>query len=181
LGIRKIASMGILFTGGRVAKKKSNVVQEIKVDVKKDIKKYLEKWPYSDESVSEITCNGVLEFIDGLDRAFFMDEVYRILKPGAKATIRVPYWNSVGGIQDYAYAWPPFCEASFCYFDKAQRESIGLTEDQRDIKCDFEVGFGYDVPSEIANKSEETRSFHIKHYSNTINFLNIVLTKRVKK
>lgn len=159
-------------------KVKKRVDKEIKIDVKRDIKFNSGDWPYEDDSVSEVTCIGVFEFIPGSQRGEFMDEVYRVLKPGGKAIFRVPYWNTFNAVQDYATAWPPLCEASFCYFDKKQRESIGITGETRQIKCDFEVGFGYDVPADIAGKNEETRSFQIKHYANVITSLNVVLTKR---
>ena len=165
-------------------KKKSEVrvevpVAPIKVNVLTDVlepQKF--PWPQASGSVSELTCIQVFEFVPGVLRGKFMDEVYRILVPGGKAAFRVPFYNTSAAIQDYAFAWPPLAEASFCYFDKAQRESIGL---KRDIICDFEVAFGYDVPPDIANKNTETRDFNIRHYSNVVQALNVVLTKRISK
>jgi hypothetical protein len=135
-------------------------------------------WLLAEGSASEVTCVGVFEFIPGVLRGKFMDEIYRILIPGGKAAFKVPFYNTAAAIQDYTLAWPPLSEASFCYFDKAQRESIGL---KREIVCDFEVAFGYDVPPDIATKNDETRSFNIRHYTNVVQALNVVLTKRIPK
>ena len=170
--------------GRRRMKKKEKEVKPIIIDVKKDLSQdeiESAKFNLKSESISEMTCIGVFEYIPGKDRGRFLDEIYRVLIPGGKAAFRVPYWNTYAAIQDYAYEWPPLCEASFCYFDKVQRESIGLTKEIRPILCDFEVSFGYDVPPEIAGKNDETRSYSIKHYANVINALNVVLTKRIKK
>lgn len=157
--------------------KKPKVEAPIKINVSTDIKdpqKY--PWNVKSGSVSELTCVGVLEFIPGPVRDRFMDEIYRILIPDGKAFFKVPYWNSTSAVQDYMIAQPPLCEASFCYFNKAQRDAIGL---KRDIACDFDVGFGYDVPPDIASKNDETRSFNLKYYSNVIQALNVTLTKKV--
>lgn len=134
-------------------------------------------WAFKDESVSEITCIGVLEFVPGEKRPAFMDEAYRVLTPGGKMLVKVPYLNSGAAVQDYALQWPPFVEASFCYFDKTQRDAINL---KRNLVCDFEVGFGYDVMPEVASRNDETRSFQIKHYNNVVTALTVVLTKRKK-
>jgi hypothetical protein len=163
-------------------KVKIKELKSITIDIKKDLENpYKLPWPLKSNSVSEISCISIFEFVPGKNRGAFADEIYRVLIPGGKAVFKVPYWNTYAAIQDYAVEWPPLCEASFCYFDKSQRESIGLTQEIRPLLCDFEVGFGYDVPPEIAGKNDETRSFSIKHYANVINCLNVVLTKREKK
>src|SRR6267154_3511474 len=105
-------------------------VVEVKVDVLKDIPNYLEyPWPYDDNSVKELTCGGVFEYIPGKLRGRFMDEVYRVLAPDGKAAFTVPYWNSARGAQDFRYEWPPLCEQSFLYFNKGWREANKLDID----------------------------------------------------
>jgi hypothetical protein len=111
-------------------------VVEIKVDVLKDVPNYLEyPWPYDDNSVMELTCAGVFEYIAGKQRGRFMDEVYRVLSPEGKAAFMVPYWNSARGCQDFRYEWPPVCEQSFIYFNKGWREANKI---DMDIVCDFD-------------------------------------------
>ncbi|MBI1354547.1 MAG: methyltransferase domain-containing protein [Acidobacteria bacterium] len=57
--------------------------------------------PFDDASVDEIYCDNVLEHIGpSEDFIFVLNEFYRVLKPGAVATIIVPDARSQAGWQD---------------------------------------------------------------------------------
>lgn len=147
-----------------------------KVDILTEVKNPRDfPWPYEDESVKEISCVGVLEFVPGKLRGQFMDEIYRILVVEGKATFSVPYWNTAMGVQDFRYEWPPICEQSFLYFNKGWREQNKV---ETDLKCDFDFTYGYSPDPETAARNEESRSFYIKHYTNCIQVLQLILTKR---
>lgn len=132
-------------------------------------------WPIKDDSIEEVMCHMKLQYLDGIARARVMDEFYRILQKGGKVTISVPYWSSVRSIQDYATAWPPLCEASFQYFNKAWRD---LNHPDRKLKCDFDFGFSYQVPPDIAGRADDVRTDMIAHYNNTVLDMIVVLTKK---
>lgn len=157
--------------------KKLKKETEVKtLDIQKDIadpQKF--PWPVKSGSISEIVCANVFEFIPGGLRGKFMDECYRVLGPSGKMTVATRYWNSAAAIQDYRYAWPPVVESSFLYFNKGWRDNNKL---ELGLACDFDFTYGYNVEPDTANRSEETRSFNIKHYANVINVLQVVLTKR---
>ncbi len=135
-------------------------------------------WPYEDDSVNELQVVGVLEYIAGKDRPAFMDEVHRVLHPDGKCAVTVPYWNTARGFQDFRYEWPPLCEQSFLYFNKAWREMNGL---KIDMKCDLHFTYGYQAEAETAARNEESRSFYIKHYTNCVDALHLMLTKKEPK
>ena len=132
-------------------------------------------WRIKSDSVDEINCVGVLEYIPGAARGKFMDEVYRVLVTGGKATFIVAYWNNVKAIQDYRYQWPPLSEQSFLFFNKGWREANKL---ELGIVCDFDFTYGYGCDPETAARNEESRSFHVKHYTNCVDALHLMLTKR---
>ena len=48
-------------------------------------------YPFEDNTFDEILCSEILEHID--DIFLVLDEIYRISKPNAKITIRVPHWS----------------------------------------------------------------------------------------
>lgn len=149
----------------------------VKLDVRTDIKNPSNlPWKYKNESIDELMCAGVLEFIPGKLRGKIMDEIYRVLKPTGKAAITVAYWNSAMGIQDYRYEWPPIAEQSFLYFNKGWRDANKL---ELDLKCDFDFTYGYTAEAETAARNEESRSFNIKHYTNCVNALHVMLTKHL--
>jgi len=133
------------------------------------------RWEWDDGSVESVTCTGVLEYIAGIERGRFMDELYRILVPEGTATIRVLYWNTSMAYHDYRLQWPPLAEQSFLMFNKDWREK---NDKQVDLKCDFDFTYGFTYDVDTAQRNVETQAFNIKHYTNSANALQVTLTKR---
>lgn len=132
-------------------------------------------WPFENNSITEITCAGVFEFIPGKLRGKFMDEVYRVLVDGGIATFNIPYWNSSMGIHDFRYEWPPVSAQSFMLFNKEWRSA-----NKKDLKLvsDFDFTYGFFYEPETAARNLETQLFHAKHYSDTVQAIQLVLNKR---
>lgn len=150
--------------------------EPLKVNVSLDIKGPQKlPWPYKDESISELVVCDVFEYVPGKDRGKFMDEVYRVLIPEGKANFMLAYWNTARAIQDYRYEWPPLCEQSFLYFNKGWRDTNKL---KLDMICDFDFTYGYNVDPDTSSRSDEVRSFNLKNYTNVVQVLQIMLTKR---
>jgi len=132
-------------------------------------------WPIKDASVEELISPMVLNYVSQEQRGQYMDEIYRVLVPEGKAHVWVPYYTSMRAIQDYAAQWPPFCEASFLYFNREWRK---VNHPERTLKCNFDFTFGYQAPPETAAKNEETRAFWVKHYVNAVDDLRVVMVKK---
>lgn len=128
------------------------------------------------ESVSEIISQHLLQRLDGGQRMTFMDELYRVLVPGGKVTVIVPYWSSPLAVQDPTHMWPPIVDQSFLYFNKNWREANGCKD--YPVKCDFDFSGGYVYETETAQRSEEVRPFWSKHYLNAVTLIQIVLVKK---
>ncbi len=59
-------------------------------------------WPWADSSVDEVLARDVFEHLP--DRVFTMNELWRVLKPGGRATIEVPSAShGAGAFQDPAH------------------------------------------------------------------------------
>lgn len=72
-------------------------------------------WPWPDSTVEEIVAYDVIEHI--ADRIHFMNELHRVLKPGARATIETPNASKGAGyFQDPTHV-APWCLNSFQYFE----------------------------------------------------------------
>lgn len=84
------------------------------VDYVVDISKEL--LPYSDESVDEVYSHHTLEHIDGPDRVFVMNEIWRVLKPGGRVEIHVPHKDCALSSAYYGHRYPPFILESFQFF-----------------------------------------------------------------
>lgn len=135
----------------------------------------LERATVADASVEEAHSAYLLNRIPGESRGKFMDELWRVLIPGGKATFIVPYWSSPRAIQDPFGAWPPLSEQSFLYFNKQFRENNRLNYAMR---CDFDFTYGFVWDQETSLKSDDVRPFWLKHYLGAAQDLQIVLTKR---
>jgi hypothetical protein len=131
--------------------------------------------PIEDGTIDEVSCLNVLEFVPGYMRGELMEEMYRVLKVDGKATIVVPYWNCWTGVHDFRYEMPPLCEQSFLCFNKVWRAA---NKPDMELNCDFDFTYGYTPEQETAARNEESRAFYIKHYTNSIMSLHLLLTKR---
>ncbi len=93
------------------------------VDIVQDIELF--PWALPDECVSFAIANHVVEHINPAKFTFvnFMNEVWRILKPGAKFMIIVPYAGSQGYWQDPTHC-NPCNEVTWAYFDPMDRSGL---------------------------------------------------------
>jgi hypothetical protein len=132
---------------------------------------------YSTDAYKEIVCIGVLEFIPGKDRGAFMDECYRILTKDGKMTVMVPYWNSWRSYYDPRFEWPQFCEQSFLCYNKSWRE---VNMKDLELECDFDFTYGYAWDTETQSRNDESRAFWTKRYANSVDSLQLTMTKRIK-
>lgn len=99
-------------------------------------------WPLEDRSVSEARCSHFvehlpMEYVDGKDMLFaFMDEVWRILKPGGTFEVRHPHLQSERAFQDPTHRrFLP--AATWAYMSADWRKANGL--DHYNVDCDFEI------------------------------------------
>lgn len=126
-------------------------------------------------TVEEVACEHLFHLVPGPLRGQFMDEIYRVLVPGGKLTLSVPYYSHMRAVQDFMHAWPPVCEASFLYFNKAWREQNKI---DYPMVCDFDFSYGYQIEPEASTKNDETRAVWIKRYLNSVTDLTAVLVKK---
>jgi len=88
-------------------------------------------WPWPDSSVDEVRAHDVIEHI--ADRIHFMNELHRVLKPGARATIETPNAAKGAGYFQDPTQKSPWCLNSFQYFEagsfahKRLAKSYGIT------------------------------------------------------
>lgn len=133
-------------------------------------------WPFADGSVDEVHCAQFFEHLDGRQRIAFMEELYRILRPGGVATLITPYWTSVGAVQDPTHQWPPVVENSYLYFNRRWRDDNRIGHYA--IRCDFDFRFAFVYAEAWAQKSPEEKAFARQHFVNVVTDLHVHLTRR---
>jgi SAM-dependent methyltransferase len=95
------------------------------VDIVHDVEE--QPWPLPDECVLMAVCSHVVEHINPHKFGFidFMDEVWRVMKPGGEFAISCPHGNSQGFLQD-----PTHCnminETTWAYFDPEEPRTGGM-------------------------------------------------------
>src|SRR5271169_2253485 len=135
------------------------------VDLVMDVRK---RWPYDDESVDEVHSSHFVEHLTGKERVHFFNELYRVLKKGAQATIITPHWASNRAYGDFTHQWPPVAEMLFYYVSQKWRDENAPHNDIKwnpeGYSCDFEATWGYGMKPELITRNAEYQQFAMQNY-----------------
>jgi SAM-dependent methyltransferase len=141
-------------------------------------------YPWADESVDEAHCSHFLEHLPSLTRVGFVNELYRILKPGASCAIVVPHWASGRAYGDPTHQWPPVCEMWFFYLNQAWRDSNAPHTDVARLAggfaCDFDFQCGYAVHPQLTVRAQEFQQFAMTFYKEAAQDIVGTLTKAIR-
>lgn len=143
---------------------------EVVMDIGKDT------WPWEDNSIEEAHSSHFVEHLTGGERIHFINELYRVLKPGAKVTIIVPHWCSTRAYGDLTHQWPPVSEFWFYYLDKNWRAQNAPHNDA--YNCDFLATWGYSFGPEISSRNTEYQQFALQNYKEAAQDIHATLVKR---
>lgn len=112
-----------------------------------------------DNSVDEVHTSHFVEHLEARERVFFINELYRVMKVGAKCQIIVPAWSSNRAYGDMTHKWPPVSEMWFYYLSKDWRKTNCPHDDFEfnpdGYKCDFEATWGYSLNQALLNRNQE--------------------------
>lgn len=125
-------------------------------------------YPFKDNSIDGAFSNHFLEHLTGKERIVFFNEMWRILKKGARMRHIHPCYTSVRAIQDPTHAWPPIAPESYAYWQKDWRDANKLGHYLGN--CDFDVvvyNSGLHDPI-WSTKVKEQQDFATIHYFNVI-------------
>ena len=138
--------------------------------------------PYADNTVEEVHSSHFVEHLSALERIHFVNELYRVMKPGAKATIITPHWASSRAYGDPTHQWPPVGEFWFYYLKKDWRLTNAPHTDQahwpQGYRCDFDATWGYGIHPEICLKNPQQQQYAINFYKEAAQDLHATLVKR---
>ena len=149
------------------------------VDVVCDLRK---KLPYDAGTVDEVHCSHFIEHLTATERVKFMNELYRIMKVGAKATLIAPHWASNRAYGDMTHCWPPVSEMWFYYLSSKWREEQVPHTDKRWNKdgydCDFECTWGYSLHPAIQSRNQEYQQHAIGFFKEAAQDIMATLIKK---
>lgn len=145
-----------------------------------------------DNSVDEVHCAHFLEHLTNLDdkweRVNFFNELYRVLKPGAQATLIFPHWCSNRYYGDPTHK-EPFSEMGFLYLWKewrlggTQRTPVGnaphtdISVNPNGYSCDFDFGQGYGLHPALINRNQDYQQHALAFWKEAASDIIATLTK----
>lgn len=122
-----------------------------------------EPWKWADESVDEVYSHHFVEHLTARERIHFANELFRVLKPGARAEIVVPHWSSGRAYGDLTHQWPPIAESWFWYLKREWRDT-NAPHASFDYSCDFEVQWGTSLHADVGVRNHEFQQFASMFY-----------------
>lgn len=133
-------------------------------------------WPWENGSVDEAHCSHMLEHLKPAERIHFANEMYRVLKPGGKASIITPHFASVRAYGDLTHEWPPVVSFWYLYLNKAWREENAPHNDA--YTCDFDHGYGFGLHPSVQARNQEYQNYAVIHLLEGAQDLHVTLTRR---
>jgi hypothetical protein len=151
--------------------------KEIKLDLNRDsIPKLLKKWEWDSNSVDEINIINLIQFLNPEERIHFVNELWRVLKIGAKAHVTIPHWASARAYGDLAFVYPPVTETWFFHLNKDWRK--GNAPWGIKYKCDFDFTLGYGMHPLLCNRNQEYQQHALTFWREAAQDLMATLIKR---
>lgn len=131
----------------------------------------LTPWPWENDSVDEANCSHFLEHLTNLDgkweRVRFFNELYRVMKPGAKCSLIVPHWASVRFYGDPTHK-EPWSEMGFYYLNKSWRATNAPHTDATNVPgmydCHFDATWGYSLHQSLSARNQEYVQYAIQNF-----------------
>jgi len=142
-------------------------------------------WQWEDNSVDEINASHFLEHLTQEERVHFMNEAYRVMKPGAKMSVVTPHWASNRAYGDITHKWPAVSEMSYYYLSQEWRDSQAPHTDikwnPKGYSCNFAATWGYSFSPELGSRHPEHIQFALANYKEAAQDLYATLVKPLPK
>lgn len=141
-------------------------------------------WPFEDNSVDEAFTSHFVEHLTAEERVTFVNELYRILKPGASCQIIVPHWASGRAYGDPTHQWPPVSEWWFFYLSQEWRNGNAPHTDikfnPKGFNCNFAATWGYALRADLATRNAEYQQNAVANFKEACTDTHATLTKPPK-
>lgn len=175
---KKDASLRLDLGTGKGAKRENgflgvDIMKLPGVDVVTDLRK---PWPWKSNSVDEVMADYLLQYFNAEQRVHFMNELFRVLKPGAKAIVITPFWCAHKAYMDMCVQWPPVSESWFSMLGKAVREHQNYI-DTSGLRCDFHALVVYGMHPLVAARHQDFQQNAVGWYKEAVQDLHATLTK----
>ncbi len=139
------------------------------------------KWPWSDGTIEESHSSHFVEHLNAMERVHFFNELWRVMKVGAKATIVTPHWSSCRAYGDPTHQWPPCGEFMWFYLKKDWRMANAPHTDISNLlggfNCNFECVWGFSLEPGVAMRNQEYQQYAMTYLTEARQDMITTLTK----
>lgn len=140
-----------------------------------------ERLPFEDGTVEEAYAAHFVEHLNAVERCHLFNELYRVMKPGAKMSMIVPHWGSSRAYGDPTHQWPPLGEMWFYYLKREWRMSQAPHTDKSNwplgYDCDFDATWGYSLNPGLSTRNAEFQQFAMSYYREGVQDLAATLSR----
>lgn len=138
--------------------------------------------PFDAESVEEVHAAHFVEHLTAVERCYLFNDLFRVMKPGAKMTMIVPHWGSSRAYGDPTHQWPPIGEMWFYYLKREWRDTQAPHTDKKNwpegYDCDFEATWGYSMHPAFNTRNAEYQQFAMSYYREGVQDIHATLTRK---
>jgi hypothetical protein len=138
--------------------------------------------PFDHGTVEEVHASHFVEHLNAVERVYLFNDLHRVMKVGAKATIIVPHWSSARAYGDPTHQWPPMGEFSMYYLNAEWRATQAPHTDakywDKGYSCDFDATWGYGTHPALHVRSQEYQQHAVQFYKEAIQDLHCTLTRK---
>jgi len=151
-------------------------VDKVKYDNVTVVTDLRKPWPWEDDSIDEVVSRNLINYLSPVDRIFFANELYRVLKVGSKALLGTPHWACNKAYGDVYVQMPPVSEEWFFYLRKEWRETNAYWA--KDYHCDFDFTCGYSMHPHLFTRNQDYQQHAISFWKEAAQDIVATLTKR---
>jgi SAM-dependent methyltransferase len=148
-----------------------DIIKHKNVDISHDLSVF--PWPVESDSVEHLYAMNIIEHLE--DTTSVMREIFRILKPGSKCYINVPYYKSEGAFRDPTHV-SFFTENTMDYFSINGR--LSKYNYYNDVRFEIvEVIPRYSPKLKILKYLSTSFLFYLAHYISFVGDVSFILKK----
>lgn len=117
-------------------------------------------WPFKSDTIEEFHSAHTIEHLTWPERVVFFNELWRVLKVGAKGQMILPHWASMRYYGDPTHK-EPMSEFAFYYLSKRWRleeknaPHTDIAHNNNGYNCNFEVVWGHTLHPSLQSRNQE--------------------------
>jgi hypothetical protein len=128
--------------------------------------------------VRQLDCINVLQYVPGWRRVPIWNEWQRLLVPGGRAQVVVPYYSHMQAFAHPQTEWPPMSEFSFMFLDKVWRNASPARAVE-DLECDLVIeSMATEMDAMYATRTQEWKDEALRWFLNCAVQMTVWLVKR---